>query len=436
MQVVEKEEHKGKATVRFLPMLDMDPTNMSCIYSTLQFLTSECARHKCTPIVTFDSPLYWKARIIISNEADGSSLKRIVLDLGGFHTMLSLLGSIGHVMHNSGLSEILKVVYGENAGKVILKGKSYARAIRAHLMTTSALHALLLQETYGIPLTSGERDEGYRAPPDLQNAVEFFNHVRDGESLTACQEVVLRRIWDNLKEAEKRLEKNPTAALFLEYVGMVDLLRDFVWAQRTGDWSLHRSCLSEILPYFAATGHNQYTKCVEVYLQDLVDLQTSNPEVYDMFEAGLFVVRRTDRFWAGLSKDLVIEQTLMRTMKSVGGLTHGRGVMEEKSRTKWLMSLPLCATVNEAIQELTGRVLATSDQHKDTTPARITRDCNDMTNILNFVSEYNPFSESDSLRNIVSGLTSSSSNVHKVREVGDAILENLYGSNVFEFSFS
>jgi len=110
--------------------------------------------------------------------------------------------------------------------------------------------------------------------------------------------------------------------------------------------------------------------------------------------------------------------------------------MEEKSRTKWLMSLPLCATVNEAMQELTGRVLATSDQHKDTTPARITRDCNDMTNILNFVSEYNPFSESDSLRNIVSGLTSSSSNVHKVREMGDAILENLYGSNVFEFSFS
>ena len=237
MQVVEKEEHKGKATVRFLPMLDMDLTDMSCIYSTLQFLTSECARHKCTPIVTFDSPLYWKARIIISNEADGSSLKRIVLDLGGFHTMLSFLGSIGHVMHNSGLSEILKVVYGENAGKAISKGKSYARAIRAHLMTTLALHALLLQETYGIPLTSGERDEGYRAPPDLQNAVEFFNHVRDGESLTACQEVVLRRIWDNLKETEKRLEKNPTAALFLEYVGMVDLLRDFVRAQRTGDWS-------------------------------------------------------------------------------------------------------------------------------------------------------------------------------------------------------
>ena len=38
---------------------------------------------------------------------------------------------------------------------------------------------------------------------------------------------------------------------------------------------------------------------------------------------GYHVVRRSDAYWAGLSTDLVIEQELMRSVKTTGGLTHG-----------------------------------------------------------------------------------------------------------------
>ena len=89
------------------------------------------------------------------------------------------------------------------------------------------------------------------------------------------------------------------------------------------------------------------------YLQDMIRLEIINPD--RMFDTGKFVIRRSDRFWAGLSKDLVIEQTLMRSMKSVGSLIHGRGIMDDQSRTKWLLSLPLCAKVNEAMQNFTGK---------------------------------------------------------------------------------
>lgn len=34
--------------------------------------------------------------------------------------------------------------------------------------------------------------------------------------------------------------------------------------------------------------------------------------------SGLHVIRRSDRYWAGLSADLVIEQEFMRAMKSSG----------------------------------------------------------------------------------------------------------------------
>ena len=53
-------------------------------------------------------------------------------------------------------------------------------------------------------------------------------------------------------------------------------------------------------------------------------LHETHPEVFRHFNQGLHVVRRSDQFWAGLSPDLVIEQVLMRSMKTSGGLTRDR----------------------------------------------------------------------------------------------------------------
>ena len=50
-------------------------------------------------------------------------------------------------------------------------------------------------------------------------------------------------------------------------------------------------------------------------------LQEDHPEVYQHFQNGLHVIRKSDRYWAGLSSDLVIEQVLMRSMKTSGGLS-------------------------------------------------------------------------------------------------------------------
>ena len=61
-------------------------------------------------------------------------------------------------------------------------------------------------------------------------------------------------------------------------------------------------------------------------------LSNTHPDVFKHFSQGLHVVRRSDRLWAGLSSDLVIEQVLMRSMKTSGGLTRGRGMTEIQSR--------------------------------------------------------------------------------------------------------
>jgi hypothetical protein len=56
-------------------------------------------------------------------------------------------------------------------------------------------------------------------------------------------------------------------------------------------------------------------------------LEVTNPKVSKMFKDGNFVVRRSERNWSGLPADLIIEQVLMRSLKSTGGLTRGSGYL-------------------------------------------------------------------------------------------------------------
>ena len=148
MQVVHRDTHPGKASITFLPMIDMNPNDMSCVYSTLLFVATECKRHQVTPILTFDQPLWWKGQLIIANEPAGGDLHALVLRLGGFHAQMSFLGCIGSVMVASGLEELLGVVFAPNTVKHVLSGKALARAVRGHMLVDSALSAILTGQTF------------------------------------------------------------------------------------------------------------------------------------------------------------------------------------------------------------------------------------------------------------------------------------------------
>lgn len=69
----------------FLPMIDMNPSDLTCINSTLNFIGKHAKAQHCVPILTFDQPLYWKAMNIIKDEPLNSPLKSVILRLGGVH---------------------------------------------------------------------------------------------------------------------------------------------------------------------------------------------------------------------------------------------------------------------------------------------------------------------------------------------------------------
>ena len=54
--------YPGKSTVSFLPIIDLNPSDLSCIYSTLSFIIEQSkVLNVKTPVVTFDQPLWLKA---------------------------------------------------------------------------------------------------------------------------------------------------------------------------------------------------------------------------------------------------------------------------------------------------------------------------------------------------------------------------------------
>lgn len=207
-------------------------------------------------------------------------------------------------------------------------------------------------------------------------------------------------------------------------------------AERIGDWEGHLSAVKNMLPYFAAAGHTHYLKSCYLYLIDMMNLSTDHPDISEAFSQGLHVVRRTDRYWAGLSTDLIIEQVLMRALKTSGGLTRGRG-MTDNQRSLWVLSMPACSEMNAAVQELTGVYYATSDQHKDVGTTRNSKDSTDTRTIIKFLSERNPFDEAvQDLRNIETGVFAELNvNIDKAKDVGSSVLKDMKDKNVDVYTF-
>ena len=405
-------------SINFLPIIDLNPSDENCIYSTLIFVIDQAKKINVkTPCITFDQPLWLKATGIIEE----ASLD-IVCRLGGFHTMMSFLGSMCELMKGSGLEDLFAEVYAEHTVTHIMSGKAVSRALRAHFLAEAALTSLLitlLNEETEIDLTHLQSllEEALAVPDEikLEDFLESENFKMVNESLL------------NLKN--KLRQKSRTSALWLLYLDYVGVLKRFILAERTSNWTLHVQSTADMLNLFAASGHIHYAKSARFYVQQMQSLPEKYPWLYDIFIHGLHAVRRSNRHWSGLWSDLVIEQTLMRTIKSRGGLTRGRG-MTESVRHLWVLSLNHSASIHQAVMELSGLTLKSSEQHIEIGPTRKNRDYQDGTKFREWLEQHNPFSFEDAhLHSLSTGWVSmvgeDEVNCEKAEDLGLAIHQKL-----------
>ena len=112
------------------------------------------------------------------------------------------------------------------------------------------------------------------------------------------------------------------------------------------------------------------------------ELPETHPWLYEQFAVnGCHTVHRSDRPWTGIWTDLGIEQILMWSLKSRGGLTRGRG-FTESVRLTWIYTMHQCATVHNSMTTLTGVHQKTSEQYTEMGDSRVNRDMLDQKKVL------------------------------------------------------
>ena len=118
-------KHPVKATIKFLPTINLNLSDESCIYSTLLFVEQQAQQLNFLSLsITFDAdqPLFIKAfKILKAKDAN------IVIRLENFHLLMSFLGGTGTVMEGCGLSKSTETICQPNSVADMLEAKAYAR---------------------------------------------------------------------------------------------------------------------------------------------------------------------------------------------------------------------------------------------------------------------------------------------------------------------
>ena len=178
-------------------------------------------------MLTFDQPLWWKATIIVEGAQEDSPLRSVILRLGGFHILISFLGSIGHLMAGTCLQELLEVIFAGNTVAHILSGNVVACTICGHLLLDSILHTILLCNLFETKLSLSSDN----VPVELDAIADLYDDLVSCKTTMQDVEsyVELQALQMKLHMFTETLEsKYLTAKLWLEYIEMVNIMRAFV----------------------------------------------------------------------------------------------------------------------------------------------------------------------------------------------------------------
>ena len=155
---------------------------------------------------------------------------------------------------------------------------------------------------------------------------------------------------------------------------MVDVIKDFIRNERLANHNGHLSCIvSRMLDIFAAAEHHQYAKGARLYCQLIKQFESmpAYKETFNSFTAhGKHVVRYSCHEWSGTWCDICIEQTLMKSAKSEGGLSRRRMRNSDSGHKLWVQTLNHFSDVNQLMEVGVSKY---DPLHKDLAKTRMKR---------------------------------------------------------------
>ena len=145
-----------------------------------------------------------------------------------------------------------------------------------------------------------------------------------------------------------------------------------------------------MLNIFVAGGHHSCTKAARLYVQMMLKYGEGSLEQQAIIESfkmtGIHVARYSSHEWLGVWSNLCIEQTLMRTLKSNGGLSGGCFCNGESSHRSWVQTLSHLYLINRLSE-----TVASTATHQDLALAQRLVDEKAMALVNSWLEEMEPF---------------------------------------------
>ena len=109
-------------------------------------------------------------------------------------------------------------------------------------------------------------------------------------------------------------------AFWEQYGDMINILLQFIKAERTGNWDLHLSAVATMVPHFFALDRPNYARWLPEYLADMNQLELKHPKVHQEFIAGNDSISRSGQPFSQVSTDMALEQSINADSKLKGGI--------------------------------------------------------------------------------------------------------------------
>lgn len=148
-------------------------------------------------------------------------------------------------------------------------------------------------------------------------------------------------------------------------------------------------------------------------------------------QMGYFTIRRSSKFWCGTWSDMVIEQTLMRLMKSSGGLTRGRGITPSVL-IKWTKNMAPSSEICQSLEVFSGM----KENNEYILKSAMKRDRKDIQKVTSWLKDHFPFNENSDLMSLSTGVIGDPTiNCYKAYEIGMENFQSILNLNFLELSF-
>ena len=365
--------------------------------------------------------------------------KNVIVRMGGFHLIMCLMRSVYSRFRGFGLVELLAEV-GDLGGpgtiESSLKGSDVKFGIRLYKLLFEAFYRIKLKMLEKRCLTSESRESIKLR--ELVECTDISNDIIDPSS---------DYVMPHYSAGLKYLSTQPTLTKILNirtggdmafwidsFLEMVHLLLNVIHFQRCGNWDGLLETMFDFLPYCFGLNRNKYARNLSYFYLDMLKLPEIFPEAYAYLQQGGFSGSLSGKSHSNIPMDQMIECTINRFSKSVGGIV---GRTEDKAACeKWGRLSPYLCALKEHLDKKMGNQRE-ADLHIEFGKSRFAKDKRNVEAIVNITEAWVPdiFSDKQPLINIGSGSIASDELISNVKSMltrgkvaRDSFFERLYTS--------